>query len=267
MIADNSAGRLLGILLKAMNVRSQGGTLMMGWSRVFAIPISQNNVPPSFADDEELVHRILELHKLADEAESDVRALEGINHQLYLRPFPRVRAVLPKISNLQGDFNSVMGQLSEGDMTVLEFCAEELSKRHQEKVADEAILKEIAEEVQALFDSVKDSQLPEDLKKFLLRQLANIRRAVEEYHIRGIERLKEVLEEMVGAVAVNEEVLKREAGTEQLSAFRRIVSKLVSVYEFAKEAKPLLGPTARIIGLLMSNDPDVPPIDIPPIDQ
>jgi hypothetical protein len=136
---DNPAGRLLEILEKAKG-SNETGQAIVGWAKLFSIPTSGNTLSP--ASEFELVHRMIQLRQLVDETEESLRGIEGINLELYLRPFPRIRQAIP-LTNLYSDFKGLLSMITEGDITVLAFCSEKLSERHSERIVDEEQLKEI----------------------------------------------------------------------------------------------------------------------------
>lgn len=134
--SDNPAGRLHAIFLKA-KTPCGGIAAVMCWVKVFDLvpdnsPVLQAQVLPSEIEMQ-LVERLIQLRLLIDDTEKALRSIEGTPDR-YFRPFDRLCQSVP-ITNLQSnDFNSMMNTITEGDMTVLEFCAERLSSFHVEPV-------------------------------------------------------------------------------------------------------------------------------------
>ena len=136
-VADNPAGRLHNILSEAKQ-KSTSGSAFVGWGIVFGILHASEN--PSPEKEYIILQRLITVHDLIEDAEESIRAIDDIDHQLYLRPFPRVRQAIPVGAGLSGDFRSMLAIVTEGDMTILEFCSMELAKRHIEQIVDEDIL-------------------------------------------------------------------------------------------------------------------------------
>src|SRR5215212_8714611 len=216
---DNSAKRLLEILKRAKDVGLSNAKPAIAWGRVFEIIQIENNTI-SEADEFEVARRLVQLHQLINDVESRLTAIPELDHGLYLRPFPRIRKVCLLSMLDQGALINVMNQLSEGDLTVLEFCANELSKYHSDRVVDPKTLQELRTQVDSLFDEMAASDTPQMLKEFLLKQLEIIRRAIQEYRIRGIERLQEALERVVGSIILNEDLIDNSHDKEGVSKFK-----------------------------------------------
>lgn len=256
---DNGARRLLDILEKAQEVGHLAP--LHGWATVFGI--TEKEGPVVNEDEEfEVARRLVQLHQLVIDVEVQLRSIEGLEIELYLEPFPRIRSVIKPSMLNSGQLGSPMKLISSSDITVLKFCATELSKHYAEPVVDEQLLLELRSQIDSLFDEVRASSLPKELKEFLLKHLETVRRAIQEYRIRGVERLKEALEQLAGSVMVNENLLKASKESEAVTKFSRIFYGLVSIVTFASKVTPLIGPAATAIGLFLPADPDaIPAID------
>jgi hypothetical protein len=256
---DNPAGRLHRILQKAKDTQETGqiGQAREGWAKVFDIPASFIRTDRVEREvEEKLIENLIQLRLLIDETERSLRDIEGLPER-YLRPFPRIRQI--PLTELNVPFGNYISGITEDTLTVLEFCAEELSGRHSEPVVDDDQLKELLEDVNALFDEIKTSTLPSDLKVLLLQELEEIRKAIQQYRIRGVERLREGLAAVTGSVMVNAELIKNGNQYEAVSKFKKVFFALDSVITLASKAAPLIEPIKRAIGLLMSGDHNVPP--------
>lgn len=264
---DNGAKRLLEILTKAKDGSVANTPPLPAWGKVFGI-IDRGGDVIHENEEFEVAHCLVELRQLINDIENQLRSIEGLDLELYLEPFPRIRNVCRLAALVHGSLGQTMNQLSPSDLTVLKFCANELSKHYSEPVVDEQWLKEFAAQVDALFDEVKESDLIKDLKDFLLKQLEIIRRAIQEYRIRGVERLKEALERVAGSLILHEDLIKKSNDKPEVGKFSKIFNGLVSIVTFASKATPLIGPAAKAIGLLLPSDPNaIPPVDLSLKDQ
>ncbi len=232
---DNPAGRLHAILEAA---KSHTGNGFMLWARVFDISIISDKISPE--TEFEITSRLIQVRKMIDEIEEGLRSIEGINLNLYLSPFSRIRHVI-RISSINfGNYESHLQQITEGDMTVLAFCAEELSKWQSEATIEEAQLKELIDDIQALYEQVRASELKPEIKNLILDQLEIIRRAIHEYRIRGVKRLSEALTTVVGAYVLNRDLLESESNKDEVRSFKDTLSKFASVVAFASHTTRLL---------------------------
>jgi hypothetical protein len=248
--SDNSAGRLLNILEEAKKL-NQPGQCIQAWARVLDIPVEHNGT--ILPDKEvELVHRLIEVHKLVDEVETALKKIEGIKHELYLKPFSRIREVI-SFTRFNHNFPDTINKLTESDLTILEFCSEKLSERHIERVVDEEQLKEIQAEINDLLEQVQASTLSDEIKVFILDQLEIIRRAIYEYRIRGIQCLREALQTNLGAVILNRELINTERDRKEVKRFGKIISALASVVTFAADTTTLLEAVGKYLPHLLSS--------------
>lgn len=262
---DNPAGRLLNIFRLTRGINSQT-TGYEGWSKVFGIDCSRN--VPSLNDQYKLVGHLQELRELVTTAQEAISSIEELNNPLYLSPFSNLQVAVPEIYQLGHQFGSIAFKVTDIDLTRLEFAAHELSKRHPEPLVDEKTLESLVADINALFDEVKASLLPEELKKLILSQLSSILLAIQEYRIGGIERLQEVLPSIVGTLYIVQNFSEKPSNKETastLSRVKKILTGFVSAVTFVSKAQPLIGPVTTVIRLLLpANSNDIPPVDIPP---
>lgn len=236
---NNAANRVLNILeearVAASKNASQSGYRV--WAEVFNISIEGNSVPPEA--EETVTSSVLQLRKLIDEVEEGLRRFEGLDLELYLKPFPRLREVT-RLSLLPStNFYANLTQLTEGDMTVLAFCAAKIAELPSEPVVTEEQLKELLEDVNALYDQVLESSLESELKRIILGQLNGIRTAIHEYHIRGIARLREELEKSIGVLVLNEDLIKQSNDKEEVKKFGSIITNMATYISIAANLSKL----------------------------
>ncbi len=245
MEQTNPAGRLHAILVKA---KQSGGSAFAVWSRVFDEPNTTAD-QASMEVQIKIFSRILQVRQLVDDAEEALLRIDGLSDK-YFRPFQRIRPLIQQsISSLTGsDLAGTMMQITEGDMTVLEFCSEKLEELHIEPIVNEAELQEVLQEVNSLFDEVRAATIDAELKSFILDGLEAIRRGINEYRIRGPKRLKEALGEVIGSLAVNRDVVKAGSEEETVGKFEKLCYRFAAVVSFASDATGLL--TAMKVGLL-----------------
>lgn len=260
--ADNPVGRLLTIVRRTMEIQqlAGGAQARVGWARVFDLQEHNNALEPEV--ETEVCLRLIQLRKLITEAEEAIQDLEGLHTERYLRPFVRLRMFVP-LTDLMSQFNQTLGVVTESDMTLLEMASDELSSRHVESVVEEDELKVLREQVDELFDKIKQSNLNDQLKVFILSQLATIRRAIDEYRIRGTERLQEALAEIIGGIYLHQDIIQTEKDKHEVSLYKQVVSRFCSVVLTAAKLTPLLGPASKVLSFLTSGAPDIPPVDLP----
>jgi len=249
--STNPAGRLHQILIQAKASGGIGPAFEV-WKRVFGVPVeSEHARDPTQAHLEaqiEVISRVVQLKQLIEDTEEALRDIDGLSEK-YFRPFQRIRPIVQQsIASLGTDLTAALNQVTEGDLTVLEFCSEKLEELHVEPIVDETELQEILQEVNSLFDEVRDSSVDAELKSFVLDGLETIRRGINEFRIRGPERLKESLGEIIGSLAVNKDLVKAGSKEEVVGKFEKLCYRFAAVVSFASDAAGLL--TAVKVGLL-----------------
>lgn len=236
-VKDNPAGRLH-YLFKRARTGDKTANGYEVWAAVLKVPFSRDN--PNDNTEGEVLGHVLQIRKLIDETEQRLRNIENLDTELYLQPFPSLRHVMRFSSmNVSNYANSLMSQISDGDMTVLAFCAAKLSEFPAEPVIAEELLKELLEDVNALYDQVLESSLEASLKTLILEQLQSIRIAIHEYYIRGIARLREELEKSIGALVVNEDLIKRSNDKEEVKKFGGIITNMATYISIAANLSKL----------------------------
>jgi hypothetical protein len=232
METTNPAGRLHALLGKA---KSGSGNAIDLWAKVFDITetdVSKKQI--------EVIHALLQMRQLIDETEQRLRAIEGL-HERYFRPFGRIRnVILQSFAALQADIQGQMNQVSEGDMTTLEFCSEKLETQHTEPLIDEDQLQAILVDVNALFDEVKASDFDADLKSFILDGIESIRRAIFEFRIRGPERIKEAIADILADYMMNQCAPQTPEERAGLEKFNEAFARFVSLVTFAVHTQKLI---------------------------
>lgn len=237
----NPAARLHRILTRAQRTidlsRDDKARPALGvWTEVFEIDEQATDEPLYM----QVVSRLLQLRKLIRETEESLREIENLP-EMYFRPFPRIRS-LPDASlmALSTDIRLHVRAITEGDLTVLEFCSARLNELQKEPIVNEAELQEIAHDVSVLFDEVKTSNLDAELKTFILDGLEAIRRAIFEYRIRGPKRLNEALAEIVGGLWVGRDVVRKAEGQPLLERFEQTFYRFAAVVSLAADGVVLL---------------------------
>lgn len=239
----NPAGRLHAILSRALEhtQRSSDIPSIELWSFVFDIPLKRGGKGPLPADAvREVISRLLQLAQLIEETEESLRKIEDLPER-YFRPFGRIR-ILPEqsLASLSSNLLGPMRAITEGDMTVLEFCSERLENQHSEPVISEDELQAILGEVNQLFDEIKSAQIDAELQTFILDGLESIRRGIYEFRIRGPERLKETIGEIVGNLYVNYKTVVAAGENESLEKFNKLFNHLSAMMTFANTSVKLL---------------------------
>lgn len=232
---DNPAERLLKILKGAGAIKGQ--PIEKVWGEVFGI--QEIDAPTCY--------RILgHLNHLVDSVEMRIKQIDGLNHELYLRDLPTIRAMIcPK--RLDTNWDGVKQPLATGVLTGLEFCANELSKRHSEDPVPQEDIDRIKADFSALFEEVSGSDLSVDLKMILYDLLTSALLALEQYKIIGNDGLKRAIAYTLGTLSLHRDrfLSAKETGlvTKTMAAikdFCQVVALACKVKELGTSVKLLI---------------------------
>jgi len=250
----NPARRLLEILEAANNIPNldASGAIVKtrtAWCRVFEIP-----EPGSEEALLQVLSRLVALRKLFNETESALRAITGINEDLFIRPVTCLEQVV-NLNGLANGWGTYSSFLNVENMTRLQYAVHLLSQSATAEENEVPVneLKELLIEVDSLIESLLESLLPHDLKTSLITLLNDIRKAILEYRIRGAVVLKEALAESIGVLAVNKEALDQNKDSEDLQALGNMLIRIDKLYMFAMKMKPLLEAASNILPALASH--------------
>ena len=84
------------------------------------------------------------------------------------------------------------------------------------------------------------SEIEAELQAFILDGLESIRRGIYEFRIRGTERLKETVGEIVGSLYVNYKAVQAGGEDESLEKFNKLFNRLSAMVTFANTSMKLL---------------------------
>jgi hypothetical protein len=151
-----------------------------------------------------LIQRIGYALALPNSIEQSILSLHGVSHGLLLKWLPRALASFQNF-NLQGEWQGFFGHYVPEVRYGIEMCADVLARELPEKELNEQLLKDIADDVDALLIEVASSGLTPDMRGFLLKHLGVIKRAVAEYWLRGSEPLQTEVYALIGETNVKPE--------------------------------------------------------------
>lgn len=111
-------------------------------------------------------------------------------------------------------------------MTSLEFMSDELSRRDPEWVIEDQFLQDMRSELSELLSEVESSDLPEQFRSQLLKELCTLIDAINDYALFGIELLKEAANLSTGFVFNSFSMFAEERNNPVVQHFLETVSKL-----------------------------------------
>jgi hypothetical protein len=223
---DNPAQRLLDILNQARPM--QNTHVIKIWAGIFGFK----------EDDFPACYRALgHLNGLVDSIETRIRQLPDLKHDLYLRDLPTIRSVLCPVT-LQQNWSELKRPLDQGVLTGLEFCANELSKNHEEDPIPEEELQKLRAEFANIFKDVSNAEISSNLKLILFDLLGSAILAIDQYKILGNDGIKKSVAYMVGMLTLHQQeflAAKREGLVKRALAAVNRLGNAVTVASRVKE--------------------------------
>ncbi len=152
-------------------------------------------------DDGEFFRRMAVVYELPKTIRNAVVALPGVNHDLLLSELYHVERALPS-NNFNAAWIAFQRAIPGSTRYSLKVIADTLDRLAPETKISEQQRDDILDQVRELLDEIAVTDLENDLRLFLTRQLQAMEQAIEEVRIRGEAALREVAERVVGAVVV-----------------------------------------------------------------
>jgi hypothetical protein len=225
-VRENSASRLYKFVLK-MLAQPKTGPTSQALFRAFGF----NETPSSQRTQSALLMLILNL--LYVELDSLISQLKahGYTDQSFA-PVVQVFESRLILNAVFGSWESNHAAFSTAAPLLLVFAE---SLPNDGEAASQEDLTELSSEISELRSSVLASDLPENVKRFVLAQLDIIERAVRDYPIAGTKAFKKAVEEGVfHDISHAEEVAEYEAAP-QMTALKKIQNRAVRAAKFTVE--------------------------------
>lgn len=201
---NNPAGRLYRLLQQGKQAGNQNRSAREVWGEVFGLDPS---------DTPGLFRRLSLAAELPDAVAAAVRNLPGEDPNLLLDWVPRAKQVLSH-ENLAASWNGIIQKIDDGDIRVLRICSQRLSGRLDQVDLEDDGLTRLREEIQsAVAEAQAATDVPAEVRDFVIQSLQRILLALDEYQFRGMAAFREAVERFLTSAAIQPEVSRRAAAT------------------------------------------------------
>lgn len=146
-----------------------------------------------------LLERLGALCQLPPEVRRQIERQPDLDHEIYLRWFPRVEKALAEL-NLAGPIAAGLSHLDESAFYGLEFCAEYLGRQAPEPAVPEAELEALGTAVEELLGDIASSTVEPAAKRYLLAQLDALRAAIQNHDLLGAAPLRAAVNAALGSL-------------------------------------------------------------------
>jgi len=158
-------------------------------------------------DEDSALYDVFELQQLIHEILAWIK-VRDFDHELFKRPVERLWAGIMGIDP-GSPWESTKKKLDPADVRSLLYLSHEFDKesKRNAQLLDQEEMTDLVTEVDALYEAVQASDMPEDVKTFILEQLAVIKHAIRVYPYEGYDSLRQALQQNIGAMLLFKERL------------------------------------------------------------
>lgn len=233
---NNPAERLLR-LLKAAKKKPRNNKIGNTWMELLEVPDNDRSL---------LLRRLGQVFELPATIKAQIELLEDIDHSTYLKWSPAVEKAF-SVMNLDASVDNFTNCYDNMALYGLEVCSEILSRLRPEEVLDEDQLKKLHEDIQGLMEEVLESDIDENLKRYMFEHLQTVALAIQEYRIRGSRPLQKAVEATLGSLAMNPEMYEKTSKTKEGGKFLKIMARVPVLLKLADRFTQI---AERVIKLL-----------------
>ena len=228
---DNPAKRLHVILTRAVN-NNERGTVKDGWARIFSLETP---------DPVLVIQLIGYMLRSLEEIKIALQSIPSLNYPLYIQCLDKILTAFAQV-NLESDWRAYKQKFVPDALHGLEFISDVLDKNHAEKKIEQTFLDSVRQQLEALYQEVKDGHLENDIKIFLLRNIANLLFAIRNYEVFGPSGLRDMLSQSYGSILLEQETVHGGVGgaEKSLTTFCKIMQAIHSVIVLIRDGKELL---------------------------
>jgi len=187
MSLDNPAARLLAILENGLKLQDEMNC-RIAWCKLLSVEAGKNAI---------LMGRIGKVMSLSTDILESLNNIGGVKVDRYLHWVNPVEQAFIK-NNLNGQWSAFKGQINEHVINYLSMTSDLLSHKCAEPVLSESSLSSILKNARNLIDEVRNSDLPSEIKNFMVKHLHKVCLAVEEHSICGTESVSSAVESAFG---------------------------------------------------------------------
>ena len=236
---NNPAERLHVLLLAAkQNPKLRQQEAIKAWASLLLVPDGNESL---------ILRRLGGVMDLPMQIKEQISSIPEIEHALYLRWMPKIEGAF-RAHHLGGGFAGFLDTIDDTTLFGIEHCASLLARRAPELGIKPEDLESIANEVADLVAQVRDSEIEEDLKLFILKHLYTIRKAIDEYQLFGAKPLSTAMGEAMASLVTDPETAIKVSNTTQGQQLWRIVKRLSLVFAAAEGGGKLVDRVLKQLG-------------------
>jgi len=152
--------------------------------------------------------------------------------------------------DFEGNMSHFSRSIDQETLTALRYMGKNINyvyKFSDQPIIIEEEIKDLIDEVENLIDSITDSVLKDEVKILLLKNLNIIRESLFTYRISGAEAMKAALEQTIGSLFINNEIIVSVEQSEEVSRTFKVIDKLNTILSTGVAAKDLIGSISKLL--------------------
>lgn len=234
MKKENPAEQLLEILEASKNYSSTDNCRKT-WKRILDIPQ---------ADEALFMSRLGKVMQLPKKIIDEINKIEGTDSDIYQHWSTQINSGFT-LQHLQGNWGTFTQHIDSHTIPYLKSTAQILNSHLKISALSDNQIDEIRQEVIGLIQKIRESNLDEAIKTYLLKILGELINSINEYKITGHDFIIQKIDTIVGHAVTDEEFRERMKNSDiglwgTLAKISGIVTLATGVPQLAKDAIKLL---------------------------
>lgn len=228
MKLDNPAARLLSILERGLEL-PDSKSCRSAWSELLDVDKGDHGT---------LMGRIGRMMALSTDIIECLENIGDVKIDRYLHWVKPLENAFVK-NDLNGPWKNFKSHINIHVINYLSMTSDLLSHRCPEIEVNQSNLDSILDSARKLIDEVRESDLPPEVKEFMIKHLYKVCLAVEEYAIRGSEALSTAIEAAFGYGVLNRESVEMNKTNGTATKFWQTMTNVALIVSISTGAQQL----------------------------
>lgn len=254
MALDNPAARLLSILERGLEIED-AKPCRHAWCELLSVDLN---------DHATLMGRLGRVMSLSTDIVDNLRVVDGINVDRYMHWVAPLQNAFIR-NNLNGSWKEFKGQINIHVINYLSMTSDLLSHTKPEGTFSDGSLEKIKTSASALIEEVRLSELPDDVRFFMMKSLYQIVVAVEEYILTGASSISSAVESAFGHGFLNKASVEAASTDSVAKKFWQAMANIaliVSITTGTLQLAPAVKNLLPDIDFRQETSPDIEELDI-----
>lgn len=151
-------------------------------------------------------------------------------------------------NNLDEPLEHFINSANEANMALIRHCDRVLQKHFPEATLTKQELQALRNAAQQLVSEINQSSLDEQLKEYMLYHLDLVDRAIDDYHVVGIESFVRTRESIIGTMVCRSDLTQEATQSQSGERFKQVVGTCFSFASRYAVVRPLLVDAVKWLG-------------------